>query len=172
MQVNPRIGLTFANGLRSFVRQDPDVILVGEIRDQETAEMAIQAALTGHLMLSTLHTNSAVGTIARMTNLGIDPFLIAQALTGIVSQRLVARNCTNCVADYAPPQEVLDSVGITLVDGTIHLVQARNGLPSVPLAWLSRARMGVYEVMVFDDEIRRAIMRGSSEVGAARACRA
>src|SRR5579862_8250634 len=116
VQVNPRIGLTFANGLRSFVRQDPDVILVGEIRDQETAEMAIQAALTGHLMLSTLHTNSAVGTIARMTNLGIDPFLIAQALTGIVSQRLVARICQNCAGDYDPPSELLASVGISELD--------------------------------------------------------
>src|SRR5262249_13967546 len=102
VQVNARIGLTFASGLRTFVRQDPDVILVGEIRDHETAEMAAQASLTGHLMLSPLPPKSAVGTIARLTNLGLDPFLIAQALSGVVSQRLVAKICPHCVADHPP----------------------------------------------------------------------
>jgi type IV pilus assembly protein PilB len=162
IQVNPKVGLTFANGLRSFVRQDPDVILVGEIRDQETAEMAIQAALTGHLLLSTLHTNSAVGTIARLANLGVDPFLIAQALTGIVSQRLVARVCDNCVTDYNPAPEVLESVGIHRSEAeNIHF---KRGVGCRLCHWRGyRGRMGVYEVLVLGDDIRRMIMRGVSE---------
>ena len=104
--VNRRAGLDFATGLRALVRQDPDIIMIGEIRDQETAAMAVQAALTGHLVFSTLHTNSAVGAVARLLDMGVEPFLLAAALRGVLAQRLVRRICTHCATEYAPtPQE-------------------------------------------------------------------
>jgi type II secretory ATPase GspE/PulE/Tfp pilus assembly ATPase PilB-like protein len=95
IQVNPKVGLTFASGLRAILRQDPDVIMVGEIRDAETAEIAVHAALTGHLVLSTLHTNDAVSAVARLADLGIEPFLIASSLEGVIAQRLVRKYATN-----------------------------------------------------------------------------
>jgi type IV pilus assembly protein PilB len=162
VQVNSRIGLNFANGLRAFVRQDPDVILVGEIRDQETAEMAIQASLTGHLMLSTLHTNSAVGTIPRLTNLGVDPFLIAQALSGVVSQRLVAKICLHCTVEYHPRREVLEAVGISPDEASRIRFQRGRGCRACHGRGYT-GRCGLFEVMVIDDELRLMIMRGASE---------
>lgn len=162
VQVNTRLGLTFASGLRTFVRQDPDVILVGEIRDQETAEMAVQASLTGHLLLSTLHTNSAVGTIARLVNLGLDPFLIAQALSGVVSQRLMAKVCTNCAEPYHPAEEVLAAVNIEARDArTMDFRKGRGCRRCHGRGYLGRT--AVYEVMALDDNLRRMIMRGASE---------
>lgn len=105
--VNRKSGLDFATGLRALVRQDPDIIMVGEIRDRETAAMAVQAALTGHLVLSTLHTNSAVGAVARLLDMGVEPYLLAAALRGVLAQRLVRRVCAHCAASYAPsPQEL------------------------------------------------------------------
>ncbi|MCA9283515.1 MAG: Flp pilus assembly complex ATPase component TadA, partial [Phycisphaerales bacterium] len=101
-QINPKVGLTFASGLRSILRQDPDVIMVGEIRDQETAEIAIQAALTGHLVLSTLHTNDACGAITRLQDMGIQPFLISTAIIGVLAQRLVRTICKDCKEVYKP----------------------------------------------------------------------
>jgi type II secretory ATPase GspE/PulE/Tfp pilus assembly ATPase PilB-like protein len=162
VQVNSRIGLTFASGLRSFVRQDPDVILVGEIRDRETAEMAVQASLTGHLMLSTLHTNSAVGAIPRLANLGVDPFLVAQALAGVVSQRLVARICPHCSAEYSPHPEVLDAVGITPLEA--RAIRFRRGAGC--RACHGRGflgRIGLFEVLTLNDDLRRIIMRGAPD---------
>ena len=106
-QVNPKAGITFANGLRSILRQDPDIIMVGEIRDRETAEIAIQAALTGHMVLSTLHTNDAVGTITRLTEMGIEPFLIASSLVGVLAQRLVRAICDKCKVPYLPSEPLL-----------------------------------------------------------------
>src|SRR5262249_19878939 len=105
IQVQPRIGLTFAHALRSILRQDPDIIMVGEIRDLETAQMAIQASLTGHLVLSTLHTNSAAASITRLMDMGVDDFLLASTLTGVLAQRLVRRLCSRCSApaDTLPP---------------------------------------------------------------------
>ncbi|HLV79792.1 MAG TPA: GspE/PulE family protein [Chthonomonadaceae bacterium] len=162
IQVNPRVGLTFASGLRAFVRQDPDVILVGEIRDHETAEMAVQAALTGHLLLSTLHTNSAVGTMARLANLGIDKFLIAQALSGVVSQRLVARVCVHCAADYRPEPEVLQAVRIgPEEERDIRFRRGRGCRACHGRGYLGR--MGLYEVLVVDQAIKRLIMRSATE---------
>jgi type IV pilus assembly protein PilB len=162
VQVNPRLGLNFASGLRTFVRQDPDVILVGEIRDHETAEMAIQASLTGHLMLSTLHTNNAVGTIARLTNLGVDPFLIAQALSGVVSQRLVAKICAHCMEDYDPAPEMLQAVGITFEEAIqIRFRRGRGCRACHGRGYLGR--MGVYEVMVIDTELQKRIVKNVPE---------
>src|SRR5262249_59372915 len=111
MQINTRAGLTFASGLRSMLRQDPDVILVGEIRDQETADIAFGAAQTGHLLLSTLHTNSASATITRLFDLGIQPFLIASSLVGIVAQRLVRRVCPHCAAPHRPTEDAIERAG-------------------------------------------------------------
>jgi type IV pilus assembly protein PilB len=113
-QVNPKAGLTFASGIRSILRQDPDIIMVGEIRDLETAQTAIQAALTGHLVLSTLHTNDAVGAIARLLDMGVEPFLIGSALVGVVAQRLVRTVCPRCKEPHAVPPHLLNSLGLGL----------------------------------------------------------
>ena len=102
MAVNPKIELTFANGLRSFLRQDPDVIMVGEIRDLETAEIAIQASLTGHLVFSTVHTNDAAGAVTRLVDMGVEPFLVASSLMGVLAQRLVRVLCKDCRMPYLP----------------------------------------------------------------------
>lgn len=162
VQVNHQIGLSFASGLRTLVRQDPDVILVGEIRDPETAEMAVQASLTGHLMLTTLHTNSAVGTIARLANLNIDPFLISQALTGVVSQRLLARMCANCAELYRPDPEVLRAVGIgPEEERTIEFRRGRGCRVCYNRGFLGR--IGIFQVLLVDEELRRLIMRDASE---------
>jgi general secretion pathway protein E len=138
MQVRPSIGLTFANGLRSIVRQDPDIILVGEIRDRETAEIAINAALTGHLVLSTLHTNDATGAISRLIDMGVEPFLIASALVGVLSQRLVRRICGTCSGS-----------GKVVENGVNRNCRNCSG------KGLS-GRVGIFEFLVMDDEIRRA----------------
>jgi len=154
--------VTFATGLRALMRQDPDVILVGEIRDPITAEMAVQASLTGHLLLSTLHTNSAVGTVSRLMNLEIDRFLIAQSLGGVISQRLLSRICENCSASYRPAPELLEAVGISPVDAAE--MRFRRGLGC--RACYGRGylgRVGVYEVLTVGDEVSRLIMRGASE---------
>ena len=113
IQVNPKIQLTFANGLRSILRQDPDIIMVGEIRDPETAEIAIQASLTGHLVLSTLHTNDSAGVVTRLVDMGIEPFLVASSLSGVVAQRLVRRLCPDCKVPYAPTVPEVRSIGIS-----------------------------------------------------------
>ena len=113
MAINPKIGLTFAAGLRSFLRQDPDVIMVGEIRDRETAEIAIQASLTGHLVFSTVHTNDAAGAITRLVDMGVEPFLVASSLTAVLAQRLVRRVCRDCREAYQPTDEELKEVGLT-----------------------------------------------------------
>ncbi len=112
LPVNPGIGLTFATALRAFLRQDPDVVMVGEIRDRETAQVAIQAALTGHLVLSTLHTNDAVGTVTRLTDMGVEPFLLASTLEAVLAQRLVRRLCRQCRTPYAPSDADLQQVGL------------------------------------------------------------
>jgi type IV pilus assembly protein PilB len=112
LPVNPAIGLTFAAALRAFLRQDPDVVMVGEIRDPETAQVAIQAALTGHLVLSTLHTNDAVGAVTRLTEMGVEPFLLAATLEAVLAQRLVRRLCRDCQVSYAPAGADLQQVGL------------------------------------------------------------
>ena len=112
IQVQPRIGLTFAQALRSILRQDPDIIMVGEIRDLETAQMAIQASLTGHLVLSTLHTNSAAASITRLMDMGVDDYLLASTLTGVLAQRLVRRLCPRCAAPADAPPPLLQGDGV------------------------------------------------------------
>ena len=111
-QVNSKIDLTFASGLRSFLRHDPDVIMVGEIRDRETAEIAITASLTGHLVFSTIHTNDAAGGITRLVDMGIEPFLVASSLVGLLAQRLVRRPCYECARPVRPSEEILRELGL------------------------------------------------------------
>lgn len=115
VQINPQAGLNFATGLRSFLRQDPNIIMVGEIRDGETAELAVHAALTGHLVLSTLHTNSAAGAIPRMLDMGVENFLLSSTLNAVLAQRLVRKVCEHCAVDYEAPDEVIDDIHSTLI---------------------------------------------------------
>mgnify|MGYP001274456555 FL=1 len=159
--VHPKIGLTFASALRAFLRQDPDVILVGEIRDLETAEIAIQASLTGHLVLSTVHTNDAPGAITRLVDMGVQPFLVASSLIASLAQRLVRRLCQNCRQPYEPTQEELEEVGIT----PAIMERYGSGVLYRPVGCEHcngsgyRGRTGIYELMIVDDEIRQMILK-------------
>ena len=170
--VNDKIDLTFATGLRSFLRHDPDVIMVGEIRDLPTAEIAIQASLTGHLVLSTIHTNDAAGAITRLVELGVQPFLVATSLVGLLAQRLVRRLCPDCREPYQPDDEELASLGL----------DPATSAPGGPGGWCSRTssrrrrgwstgrakaaarsclgagyrgRTAIYELLMIDDTIRQ-----------------
>ncbi|MDT8440025.1 MAG: type II secretion system ATPase GspE [Desulfuromonadales bacterium] len=158
IQVNPKIDLTFANGLRSILRQDPDIIMVGEIRDRETAEIAVQSALTGHMVFSTLHTNDAAGALTRLVEMGIEPFLAASSIVGILAQRLVRRICPHCREVVAPPAELLAQLGDECV------------LPENPQFYRGRGcarcmnigywgRCGIYELLKIDDEVRELLLQ-------------
>ena len=159
--VNPKIDLTFANGLRSFLRQDPDVIMVGEIRDLETAEIAIQASLTGHLVFSTVHTNDAAGAITRLVDMGVEPFLVASSLMGVLAQRLVRVLCKDCREAYFPTPEELKQIGLTAQQ----VREASGGMLYRPVGCANcnnngyRGRNGIYEMMLMDDEIRQLILK-------------
>lgn len=162
VQVNPVAGMTFANGLRSIVRQDPDIILVGEIRDLETAEIAISAALTGHLVLSTLHTNDAVGAVSRLVNLGVQPFLVASALLGAVAQRLVRTCCDKCKKAYQPSkQEVGLLQDVAGQDGEITLYRSKGCNACYHTGYYGRK--AVYEILDITPEIRRMIITGCGD---------
>ncbi len=155
IQVRPQIGLTFASGLRSIVRQDPDIIMVGEIRDHETAEIAIQAALTGHLVFSTLHTNDAPGAVTRLLDMGVEPYLVASSLTGAVAQRLVRRVCPFCAEPVMPEVKFLDALGIAPGDwaGEPPFREGRGCDKCLHTGY--RGRVGLYELFVADEAIRR-----------------
>ena len=162
VQVNPRAGMTFQAGLRSVLRQDPDIVLVGEVRDAETAELALKASLTGHLVLTTLHTNSAVAALTRLVDMGAQPFLVASSLTASIAQRLVRKPCPTCAEAYAPSEEVLELLGL----GAADLVGAtpRRGVGCPDCGGTGyRGRTAVYEVLVVDAVLRRALLRDASE---------
>jgi type IV pilus assembly protein PilB len=161
VQMKEQIGLNFASALRSFLRQDPNIILVGEIRDFETAEIAVKAALTGHLVLSTLHTNDAPSTISRLMNMGIEPFLVATSVNLICAQRLVRRICSNCkeVAPL-PPQALLDA-GFSNEESQKFKVYHGTGC-SICNNSGYKGRVGLYEVMEINDELRELILVGAS----------
>ena len=157
-QVNSKINLTFASGLRSFLRHDPDVIMVGEIRDLETAEIAIQAALTGHLVLSTLHTNDAPGAITRLVDMGVEPFLVASSVIGIMAQRLIRTLCKKCRESYLPTPEEMRELSLS-----------PDAFAEVPTFWRANGcgsclntgysgRMGIHEVMLPTEELRQLIL--------------
>ncbi|MHC4911711.1 MAG: GspE/PulE family protein [Planctomycetota bacterium] len=162
VQVNPVAGLTFANGLRSIVRQDPDIIFVGEIRDLETAEIAISAALTGHLVLSTLHTNDAVGAVSRLVNIGVQPFLVASALLGAVAQRLVRTCCDMCKQTYEPSQEELKILrDLPDKNQDIKLHRSRGCNTCYHTGYYGRK--AIYEILSITPEIRRMIVAGCGD---------
>jgi type IV pilus assembly protein PilB len=161
VQMKEQIGLNFATALRAFLRQDPNIILVGEIRDFETAEIAIKAALTGHLVLSTLHTNDAPSTISRLMNMGIEPFLVATSVNLICAQRLVRRLCQDCkTQDKVSPQVLMDA-GYTPEEAHAVNVWRRQGCPSCGNKGY-KGRVGLYEVVEVTDELRELILVGAS----------
>src|SRR6478672_2968295 len=163
VQMKEQIGLNFAAALRSFLRQDPNIILVGEIRDFETAEIAIKAALTGHLVLSTLHTNDAPSTISRLMNMGIEPFLVATSVNLICAQRLVRRICRDCTENVDVPQQALIEEGYTPEEAKTVKIQKGRGC-GVCNNTGYKGRTGLYEVMEVDDEIRELVLVGASAV--------
>jgi general secretion pathway protein E len=166
IQVNSKIGLTFASGLRSILRQDPDVVMVGEIRDNETAEIAIHASLTGHLVLSTLHTNDAPTGVTRLMDMGIQGYLISSSLLGVVAQRLVRRLCPNCKQTYTPPLSELRQLGLTPDQYRDSKFYSPWGC-SKCLNTGYKGRSGIYEVLMVDEDLRSLITR-SGEMTAIR----
>jgi len=161
VQMKEAIGLNFAAALRSFLRQDPNIILVGEIRDFETAEIAIKAALTGHLVLSTLHTNGAPETISRLMNMGIEPFLVATSVHLIVAQRLVRRICSECAETVEVPFEALVRAGYSPDEARQVKVKKGRGCTTCSGSGY-KGRVGLYEVMEINDELRELILVGAS----------
>jgi type IV pilus assembly protein PilB len=162
VQVAEKAGLTFAAGLRSVLRQDPDVILVGEVRDSETARLALQASLTGHLVLTTLHTNNAIGAVARLIDMGAEPYLVASALSLVVAQRLVRRPCLQCRAPVEPSPQVVEALGLHPADlAGAHLVAGR-GCPACRDVGF-RGRTGIFEVLPITDGIRTVMTTGGGE---------
>ena len=162
VQVNPAAGLTFASALRSFFRQDPDIIMVGEIRDKETTELAIRAALTGHLVFSTLHTNDAAGTPPRLIDMGAEPFLLASSMLCVVGQRVVRRICNKCKEEYEPPPAVVSDIKKVLGDlypkkrGKLKLYRGKK-CPACNQSGYS-GRIGIFEVLPISEKIARLIL--------------
>jgi type IV pilus assembly protein PilB len=161
VQIHEEIGLNFANALRSFLRQDPDIIMVGEVRDFETAEIAVKAALTGHLVLSTLHTNDAPSTINRLLNMGVEPFLVASSVNLILAQRLARLICSNCRAPLElPPQALLD-IGVAKEQvGGFSCFQGTGCVQCNGTGF--RGRIALYEVMPISEELRELVLNGAS----------
>jgi type IV pilus assembly protein PilB len=163
VQMKEQIGLTFASSMRSFLRQDPDIILVGEIRDFETAEIAVKAALTGHLVLSTLHTNDAPSTVNRLMNMGIEPFLVATSVNCIAAQRLVRKVCANCIEDHETSPQVLIQIGFAPDEVKSLKVKRGRGCETCKNTGY-KGRLGLFEVLLFSDEIRDMILSGASSI--------
>ena len=160
-QISPRIGLTFASGLRSILRQDPDVVLVGEIRDLETAEIAVQASLTGHLVLSTLHTNTAIGAVTRLVDMGVESFLIASSMLGILAQRLVRKLCRECREVYEPSERESAILGVDSGDENLKLYRPSGCSACEQTGY--RGRVGIYELIRVDNTLRRMIHDNRAE---------
>jgi general secretion pathway protein E len=160
-QVNLPANITFARGLRAILRQDPDVIMVGEIRDLETAEIAVQAALTGHLVFSSLHTNDAASALPRLLDMGVEPFLIASSIIGVIGQRLVRVVCRNCKTTYQPDAKVLDELGVP-PDQRDGVVFSRGEGCQTCSQRAYKGRTGVFEILRMTDKIKRLVMEGRS----------
>jgi type IV pilus assembly protein PilB len=159
VQINEKTGMTFARALRAVLRQDPDIIAVGEIRDGETAEIAIRAAITGHLVLSTVHTFDAISTIDRLVDIGVEPYLIASGVRGIISQRLVRCICPHCMEAYAPAPEEFAALNLQYNPS----VKFFRGV-GCPLCFSTgyRGRTGVFEILIIDRALRSEISKGAS----------
>ena len=159
-QVNSKVEMTFARGLRAILRQDPDVVMIGEIRDKETAEIAVQASLTGHLVLSTLHTNTAIGSVTRLVDMGIEPFLLSSSLLGVLAQRLVRVLCPSCKQPYQADAAECALLGIDpATPPTLHHAVGCNECRQLGY----RGRTGIYELVMFDDALRTLVHNGASE---------
>jgi type IV pilus assembly protein PilB len=164
VQIHEEIGLTFANALRSFLRQDPDIILVGEIRDFETAEIAIKAALTGHLVLSTLHTNDAPSTVNRLLNMGVEPFLVSSSVNLILAQRLARKICPDCKEPLVKvPEELLEKLG-PVPDGFHSATLYKGGGCDSCNGTGYRGRIALYEVMPMTESLKELILQGASAI--------
>lgn len=167
IQTNEKIGLTFASGLRSILRQDPDVILIGEIRDKETAEIAVQASLTGHLVLSSIHTNDASSCVARLVDMGIEPFLVASSLVGILAQRLVRQLCSECKEPIEPTKEELNRIGLEQVPQGAKIYRPKGCDRCHHTGYAGR--MGIFELLPIDENLRSIILKASDSVSLKRA---
>jgi type IV pilus assembly protein PilB len=161
VQVNEKAGLTFSSALRSILRQDPDVVMIGEIRDKETAIIAIEAALTGHLVLSTLHTNDAPSALTRLTEMGVEPFLSASAINCVLAQRLARRLCTECRESYVPDEEALQRIGFPYEPSNTPTLYRAVGCKRCNGVGY-KGRMGIHEVMQMTEDIERACVRHAS----------
>lgn len=169
VQVNTKVGITFAGALRHILRQDPDIVMIGEIRDRETAEIAIHAALTGHLVISTIHTNDAVGTISRLLDMGIEPYLVSSAVSCIVGQRLIRKLCKACSVPFDADPKMLEELGVRFQGKTPQFYRGA-GCPACNGTGL-KGRVGIYEVLLLDEEIRSLILAkapGNAVADAAR----
>jgi type IV pilus assembly protein PilB len=169
VQVNTKVGITFASALRHILRQDPDIVMIGEIRDRETAEIAIHAALTGHLVISTIHTNDATGTISRLLDMGIEPYLVSSAVSCIVGQRLIRKLCKACSTPFDAAPKMLEELGVKFQGKTPQFYRGA-GCPSCKGTGL-KGRVGIYEVLLLDEEIRSLILakaQGNAVLEAAR----
>lgn len=166
VQVKPQIGLTFASGLRSMLRQAPDIIMVGEIRDMETAQIAIQSALTGHLIFSTLHTNDAVSAVTRLVDMGIEPYLVASTVQGILAQRLVRTICPSCRESYKPSGEEIEVLSLKPKASEELELYKGKGCPNCSSTGF-KGRIGIFELLIINDEIRELVINNVSttEIG-------
>jgi len=161
VQVNVKAGLTFSTGLRHILRQDPDIVMVGEIRDKDTAEIAVQAALTGHLVLSTLHTNDAAGAVTRLVDMGVEPFLISSSIIGVLAQRLARAICSRCKVAYSPPPEALGRLGADVrIDSDVTFYRGQGCESCRGTGY--RGRIGIFELMIISDGIRDLIVHNAS----------
>ena len=159
-QVNNKVKMTFANGLRAILRQDPDIVMIGEIRDQETADIAVQASLTGHLVLSTLHTNSALGAISRLQDMGVEPFLLSTSINGVIAQRLVRKLCEYCKTPHTPNAEELVLMNLPPNKDLSHIAEPQGCDHCNNLGY--RGRTGIYEIIPLDETIKRMIHQQES----------
>ncbi|TXH65685.1 MAG: type II secretion system protein GspE, partial [Tolumonas sp.] len=167
-QVNPKVDMTFARGLRAILRQDPDVVMVGEIRDLETAQIAVQASLTGHLVLSTLHTNTAIGAVTRLRDMGIEPFLLSTSLLAVLAQRLIRTLCPACKQPYSVSEEERRHYDLPV--GVKQLFKAK-GCEACNFTGY-KGRTGIHELLLVDETVREAIHAGSGEQAIERLIRA
>ena len=170
VQVNERAGITFATGLRSILRQDPNVVMVGEIRDAETAKIAFQAANTGHLVLSTMHTNEASSAVTRLVDLGVDPYVVASSLVCVLAQRLVRKSCPHCSIPHPVDELLLDRLGLSGDKEVRDKIRKGQGCEACQFTGYS-GRIGIYELLMVDDEVRREIIRGDSDTEIAERAR-
>ena len=171
IEIKPKLGLNFANALRSVLRQDPDVIMVGEMRDPETAQIAIQSALTGHLVFSTVHTNSAPATVTRLIDMGIEPFLVTSTIIGVLAQRLVRRICPECKISFEPHSEQLRELGINTQSFRKMGKKFYRGEGCDKCRNTGyRGRIGIHELLVMSEEIKKTILENSDDVSIKKQC--